>query len=74
MAHTLLIALSNFKTFKPNKTFMPLKKFQAEVTASLVTVAKRKTGKPSLDTIPSKKVAVQGTPTIDTRFDLPLHS
>lgn len=49
------------------------------MAASLVTTAKRKVERPSLDIIPasSMHVAVQGTPTNDTRFDgvdhLPLH-
>ena len=46
-AETLLIALSNawflyhhnFKILQPNKKFMPLKKIQAEVVASFLTVS-----------------------------------
>ena len=76
--HTLLIAhvkrmvfyRRNFKILQPTKKFMPLKKFQAKIVASLVITENRKAGRPSIDTAPapSKKVAVKGTPTNDTRM------
>ena len=60
----------NLEILQPTKKFMPLKKFQAKIVASLVITENRKAGRPSIDTAPapSKKVAVKGTPTNDTRM------
>ena len=77
-AHNLVIALviawflycRNLKILSPNAKFMPLKRFQAKVTTSLIAVERCNAGRPLLDATPpaKKRVStVQSNPTHDMR-------